>query len=164
MLQDIATDTTFRLAGSLTTALCRTCLTFPKAYTAHLSGIEIFTYYGCRTCGHSDNFLKGEIVAVLDTRMKVDYTEYDGRVELNWLKVQRQFDFGAINIRQATDEQIERLVMQIGNDTDLFRRARYKQISCTLNSDCKLSVNSMRLLERFLGKVCFSNSSVDSKQ
>jgi hypothetical protein len=44
-------------------------------------------------------------------------------------------------------------MMQIGSETDPFRRSRYQRISCGVGPDCTLSLNSLKLLERFLGKV-----------
>jgi hypothetical protein len=39
-------------------------------------------------------------------------------------------------------------VVQVGNDTDPFRRARYPRIPYSVAPDCNLSENTYRILER----------------
>jgi hypothetical protein len=157
LLRDIAQDTHRRLGVQPDGAICRRCLSYPRPYQVILSLTEACNYWGCRVCGQSQDFLYGRVVAVLDTQMEADVVERDGWVEVNWLRLQTLFDFGKVDIRQASDEQVERLMMQIGNDTDPFRRPRYPRLNCTVGPNCSLSMNSLKLLERFLGKVHFSS-------
>jgi hypothetical protein len=53
----------------------------------------------------------------------------------------------------ANDEDIERFVVQVGNDTDPFRKPRYWQMTCTIGSACRLSENTLRILEKMFGRV-----------
>lgn len=52
-----------------------------------------------------------------------------------------------VNPRDATDEDVERLVCLVINDTDEFRRPRYKDMPCRIHADCELFENSLRIIE-----------------
>ena len=58
-----------------------------------------------------------------------------------------------IIIVQASDEDVERFAVQIGNDTDGIRKPIYKDIRCTISPGCKLSENTLRILRRMIGQV-----------
>jgi hypothetical protein len=66
---------------------------------------------------------------------------------------QQLFDFDRVEIIQATDEEVERFAMQVGNDTDPVRQPRYAQMHCLIAPDCRLSENSLRILRNFFGEV-----------
>ena len=44
------------------------------------------------------------------------------------------FDFDEIEIKDATDEEVERFIVQVGNDTDAWRLERYSKVVCTVCS------------------------------
>ena len=69
-----------------------------------------------------------------------------GVLRANWSAHKAPFDFDAVEIVQTTDEQIERFVVQIGNDTRPGRQARLKTIPCRIAPNCDLSENSLRIL------------------
>jgi hypothetical protein len=54
-------------------------------------------------------------------------------------------------IIHASDEEVERFAVQVGNDTDPVRQARYPKTVCTLNPDNDLSENTRRILVRTFG-------------
>jgi hypothetical protein len=116
-----------------------------------LESSEYLTYYGCRICGQSGEFLEGRVVAVLDSRMDTERVQQDGTLRVNWLARRALFDFDEVEIVQATDEDVERFAVQVGNDTDDFRRSRYKEMSCTIVPDCRLSENTLRILKSTFG-------------
>jgi hypothetical protein len=58
-----------------------------------------------------------------------------------------------LEIILATDEEVEHFAVQVGNDTDPVRSRDYKQMRCTVGPDCKLSANTMRILQRTFGQV-----------
>jgi hypothetical protein len=92
-------------------------------------------------------------VAVLDASWGKVQAEEDGLLQVNWLIHRTLFDFDWIKIIQATDEDVERFAVQVGNDTDPFRKPRYHQIPCRVRSGCQLSENTMRILDRMFGQV-----------
>jgi hypothetical protein len=63
------------------------------------------------------------------------------------------FDFDEVEIVRATDQDVERFAIQVGNDTDPIRQPRYKQMQCIISPNCDLSVNTRRILERTFGTV-----------
>ena len=72
---------------------------------------------------------------------------------VNWLIKRELFDFDSVEIKQATDEDIERFVVQVGNDTDLTRKTLYKQMDCIIYPTCQPSPGIIRMLERAFGTV-----------
>jgi hypothetical protein len=145
LLQDIVDDTTTRLEDQAHQTVCLECLTCYKAHKIPLSSWKSLTYYGCRTCGKSHSFFQGRVVALLDhTAAPV---QQDGYLPINWLRRRKLFDFEEVYIIQASDEEVERFVVQVGNDTDPLRKARYEQMRCTIWPDCQLSENTRRILE-----------------
>ncbi len=148
LLQDIAEDTTDRLSYQARDLLCSQCLVSVAAHK-----VNKITYYGCRICGQSREFIKVWSVAVLDREMALEQMRHGDILRVNWLNRRDLFDFDEVEIVQATDEEVERFAVQVGNDTDQTRRPRYKQIRCSIASDAELSENTMRILRHMFGQV-----------
>ncbi len=153
LLQSIAQETTGRLAPRAAKLLCPHCLTRFGAHSVAVSEDKTFTYYGCRTCGQSRQFLEGDVVALLDAATTAEPVQQDGVVRVNWLPRRTLFDFDRIEIIQATDEAVERFAVQVGNDTDPFRKPHYQQMQCVVAPACELSENTWRILNRIFGQV-----------
>ncbi len=155
LMQDIAADTTARLGHQPDHFYCRRCLTRCAVHTGQITLIKQVTYYGCRTCRQSQALLEwaGPVVAVLDSGMTKAWVEQAGTVRVNWLRQRAPFDFESVEIVQASDEEIERFAVQVGNDTDPLRQPLYKQMTCRLGLTCHLSDNSLRVLRRIFGTV-----------
>ncbi|MCB0195031.1 MAG: hypothetical protein KDJ65_23990 [Anaerolineae bacterium] len=58
-----------------------------------------------------------------------------------------------VEIIQASNEEIERFAVQVGNDTDETRRHQYKKMECFVPSDCGLSANTIRIVQSIFGEV-----------
>lgn len=153
LLQGIAADTAKRLSHRLDRLLCPHCLAHCQAHRAAPSHWQTITYYGCRICNQSRDFLEGQPVAVLNRQMDPPWLIKADMVQVNWLTYRKLFDFNAVLIVQATDEEVERLAVQVGNDTDPYRRPRYNQIACTISPTCRLSENTLRILQRTFGQL-----------
>ncbi|MCK6629035.1 MAG: zinc-ribbon domain-containing protein [Anaerolineae bacterium] len=155
LIQDTAADTTTRLGHQPDSFYCRRCLTRCAAYTGQVTLIKTVTYYGCRTCRQSRALLEwaGPVVAVLDSGMTEKWVAQAGTVRVNWLLQRALFDFEAVEIVQASDEDIERFAVQVGNDTDPLRQPYYKEMSCRIGLSCHLSDNSLRVLRSIFGSV-----------
>ena len=153
LLRAIARNTTARIGDRASQLVCSSCLARYKAYKVLLESLEYLTYYGCRICGQSLKFFDcpDEIVAVLDSRMNTERVQQEGILRVNWLARRALFDFDEVEIVQATDEDVERFAVQVGNDTDEFRQPRYKEMSCTIGPDCRLSENTLRILKSTFG-------------
>ena len=82
--------------------------------------IELITLYP-DIVNHGGQIVPILSEAVLDEDQLPLVTRQDS-VRVNWLINRQSFDFDRIEIIQASDEDIERFAMQVGNDTDEFRR------------------------------------------
>jgi hypothetical protein len=155
LLHDIAQETQNRLSEQANQLLCPSCLRTCIAHEIRLSPIGQITYYGCRTCGQSLEFLPvGKArVAVLDAQMTQKYILRDEVLYGNWLLHRQGFDFDEVYIRRASDEEVERFAVQVGNDTDPLQQPRYATMRCLVWSGAGLSENSLKILECTFGQV-----------
>jgi hypothetical protein len=156
LIFDIGRDTEKRLKGQETQLLCPHCLVHCGAHQRKVGWIGDVTYYGCRTCGQSRNFVPSEnyhLVVLLDSELTAEQINYNETIRINWIKYRKLFDFEEVEIVRATDEDAERFAVQVGNDTDPFRSTRYKQMCCTISADCGLSENTIRILRQMFGQV-----------
>ena len=48
---------------------------------------------------------------------------HHGHLRVNWLTYFQPFDFVQVEIHNASDEDVERFAVQMGNDTDPIRQA-----------------------------------------
>ncbi len=95
-----------------------------------------------------------KIIAVLDSNWDEESVrDGDRLLRVNWLKHEALFDFDSIEIVEATDEDIERFTMQVGNDPDEWRRSGYRQMRCRVEPGCELSESTLRLLRSIFGEV-----------
>lgn len=159
LLTEIEQETTLRFAWRLSQLLCPRCLTRFGAHSVSLAWGVSFTYYGCRTCGQGQEFLETpQVVAVLDANWTGLSDQQEGQLRLNWLRRRTPFDFDHVEIKQASDEEVEHFVVQVGNDTDPSREPRYKQLKCSITPHCRLSENTLRILQHTFQSLEFSSS------
>lgn len=159
MIKDLAQASVNQFGGRLAEVWCPRCLTRFEAIEIDLSGLTSVVYCGCRICGQSREFLHlpQGLVAVLNNRETEPQAETDGMLKVNWIARQELFDFDWVEIIQATDEEIERFAVQVGNDTDAWREPRYKDMACVISPDCELMANTDRILQKMFGQVTQSN-------
>ena len=155
LLKDISRDTTKRLAHQAEKLLCVRCLTKCAAHQIKFSNFEIITYYGCRTCQQSRDFIEceGEIIARLDRNMITEQTQQNGDLQINWLMRDKLFDFDRVEIDEVTDEDVERFAIIVGNDTDPARTARYSEMPCKITAQSLLSENTIKILKHTFGEI-----------
>lgn len=156
LVRSIAQDTMVRFGRQLSHLLCKHCLTGYSMHTLRLHWADEVTYCGCRICGRSRDYVEWDskrIVAVIDTNM-MEKENWDAHgVRVNWLKRQQLFDFDGVEIIRATDEDVERFAVQVGNDVDDDRKLNYKRMVCLIDQSCKLSENTVRILESLFHRV-----------
>jgi hypothetical protein len=154
LLTEIEQEKTVRFGWRLAQLLCPHCLTRFGPRSVDLAWGVSFTYYGCRACGQSREFLEfPQVVAVLDTNSIDLSVQQNDQLRLNWLRHRTLFDFDRVEIIQAADEEVERFAVQVGNDTDPVRETHYKQMKCIIGLECRLSKNTLRILEHTFGLV-----------
>jgi len=158
LLKDISWETKKRLKHQREYILCPYCLTHPHSRKVRLSWMRAISYYGCRVCGQSREFVEVKAIAVLDKEMSTEQVEQKGYLLVNWFARQNLFDFCAVRILQATDKDVESLAIQIGNDTDKIRKKFYKKMECFVSIDCGLSENTMRILQHTFWQVKLINA------
>lgn len=152
IVQDIAQQTTKKPKSQASKLLCTRCLkrSFGTCQVKFPEERPV-SYYGCQLCGQTRNFFSGKVIAVLDDKMEASYLLQDKVVRINWLSYRKLFDFDKVEIIQASDEYVERFAVQVGNDVD--KRQSYGQIHCLVSSQCKLSDNTMKILQHTFGVV-----------
>ena len=154
LIESICAETTERLAQATDEWLCPNCLMRCDIHKIDRPQQRDLSFYGCRFCGRSRDLLPipiGNVIARLETNWMDFYKQEGGRLYGNWLGLRELFDFDTVEIVQATDEDVERFAVQVGNDTDSFRKPRYEEMQCTVK--CKLSKNTLRILEKMFGQV-----------
>ncbi len=155
LVESICEETIARLAKVADERLCPDCLVHCHAHWLDRARQPDLSYYGCRYCRRSYGLLDCPegIVAVLDASWLERYKKQDDVVYANWLMHRAVFDFDRVEIIRATDEDVERFAVQVGNDTDALRRPQYEQMHCYVNAECQLSKNTVRILESMFGQV-----------
>lgn len=155
-LHYIQKDTQQQLGEQADRLLCPNCLVRCAKLPVRLSWWWQISYFGCRQCGQSHQFLElnhRPVVAVLDLSETDRIIEKDKQVRISWFVHNKLFDFDEVEIIQADDEAVERFAVQLGNDTDPARRFRYRTMTCRIAPGCLLSVNTLRILGSAFGRV-----------
>jgi hypothetical protein len=161
LLAQIEQETTNRLGWRSADLLCPHCLARFGSHPVNLPWGVSFTYYGCRLCGQSRQFIAWlKPVAVLDTNSAELYQRQKDQLRINWLQRRSIFDFERVEIIQASDQDVERFAVQVGNETDPVREPLFKQMTCLVGPDCHLSENTLRILRHIFGKVTTDASHV----
>ena len=119
--------------------------------TGHEKG---YCIYGYRTCGRSDNHYDvSKVVMVLDQESTEAVVTEKDTLRINWFRQKTSIDFDAVEIINATDEMVERFVIQMRNTTEGAKQAEYKNSVCSISSTCRLSQNTMRILKHYFIQV-----------
>lgn len=155
LLSELAEATRQRWAERAERLRCSRCLGSCLAFQVRLSPLKNLTYYACQSCQQSQHFFTfaGQVIAVLDSTLAAERAEQADTLRVNWLARRTLFSFAAVEIIQASDEEVERFAVQVGNDTDPVRQPHYKMVSCLVAKDCHLTENTWRILQRTFGQV-----------
>ncbi len=150
----IAEDTKIKLSNRIKDYICTNCLSWCGAHKAYSIWPEVTTYYGCRVCHQSQYFYHCEkVVLILNQQMTLDLAQDDDTLLINWLSRRKPCDFEEVRIIDATDEDVERFVVQMSNDVDVVRRERLSKIPCRVSATHTLSENTLRILYRTFKQV-----------
>lgn len=113
-------------------------------------------YLCCRSCSGADDLMRDvrEVVAILDSsRQGPEFVQTNGTVRVHWRQRAALFDFDRIEIAQASDYDVERFCMQVGNDTDAVWQPKYRKMLCTVDPSYDLSQGILNLLKNAFGRV-----------
>ena len=135
--------------------LCRFCAARFRGTTRRSSFGDEASWIACRACGKAGGALAGarQVVAVLDESWKEDLICAGGVARVNWLKRRALFDFDRVEIVAASDYEVERFTIAVGNDMDEYRRPRYKKMPCQVALECVLAEHTLRILRSMFGEV-----------
>lgn len=158
LLKSIEDETTERLEKDKELLYCKYCFRNCEQLVVDAFFSTGVKYYGCSECGQSLEFYRCEsgVIAVLDNRLDEKEILCGDELRVNWIEHGRAFDFKRIEILQAENQEVERFVIQVGNDIDEERREAYKDMGCMISSECRLSANTVRILEHMFGGVQIS--------
>jgi len=155
LLVGISKNSKQRWSANVLKLWCPHCLAHYDQRWVNQPPLKRVNYFGCRKCGqsrHSFEF-EGKMVVVLDDETSIEQSQQDGELRVNWQQRRSLFDFDEIEIIRATDEDVERFAMQVGNDTDKVQKSRYGEMRCVVLANSQLSENSMRVLKRVFSKL-----------
>lgn len=165
LIQAIAPTTVHLHQQGEARLVCPRCLRRCTVHEVKISWLSSIVYYGCRGCHQSKDFLTIEtVIAVLDEQAGSEPVQQGVALTVNWLARQSLFDFDSVAIVRATDEQVERFVVEVGNDTDPTRQALYRTMRCVVSPNCRLADNTMRILQRTFGQVDVTEVSPASQE
>ena len=158
LLKDIVIRGPKMSPAELERMLCLDCITRFGRQQIRVSPLIVITYYACRSCGRGHRAEEvDQVVVVLDQTLhqvsSLLQRDQNKRLYVNWTAQAELFDFDAVHIWQADDELVERFAVQVGNDTDEFRRRRPAKIDCTISANGHLSENSRRILRHTFGQI-----------
>jgi hypothetical protein len=155
ILENIEIETKNRLADQMPHSFCQKCLVRCQKHSTSTPWRTTVTYYGCRICNQSRYlfYLPQGVGCVFDNNRTTPQSLEAGFLQVNWLKFYAVFDFDHVEIIQATDEEVERFAVQVGNDTDPYRKPRYETMHCVIKPECILPRNTLKILESMFGEV-----------
>lgn len=153
LIESISAETSERLAQESESWICSHC--FVRCSPHRLVWKPILTYYGCRTCKRSYELINWPkmVICIIDRDWSELYRQIDESLAVNWLEHRAVFDFDQVEIIRATDEDVERFAMNVGNDTDPHRKSKYNELPCRIAEDCHLSENTLRILQTMFGAI-----------
>lgn len=157
LLENIAIETSKELPKQASHILCPNCVVMCGKNKVKLTWKQSLTFYGCQICYQSRKFIERpeQIVAVLDADMELQQKQ-NGKGEglwVNWLTRKTLFEFDRVEIIKATDEEVELFAIQVGNDKDRHRKSKYKKMTCTVDTECILLENTLRILGKIFGRI-----------
>ena len=134
---------------------CSSCLARFQRKGLRFERVGTVSIPVCRLCERAADAILDvrEVVAVLDAETRQELSCADGVARVSYLKRNAPFDFDRVEIVRASDYEVERFCVQVGNDTDPFRRERYRQMRCLVAPGCRLSENTLRILGSMFGQV-----------
>jgi len=158
-VREAAREGLWAIAGALdpqaSSLLCRKHWTRTEKCVVHEEETKRVYYWGCRVCRSAGLLVPGagESVAVLDRRMDVAGELSDGVFRGNWLRRVSLLDFDRVEIIDATDDEVERLCVQVMSDTDQHQTGRYRAMRCAVSPECGLSAATINMLRNAFGEV-----------
>ncbi|MEM7030494.1 MAG: hypothetical protein AAF629_13070 [Chloroflexota bacterium] len=155
VLRNIGLETSHRIANQAKNLICLRCITHCKRHKVSLSRWETVSYYGCRSCHNSREIIErpAKIIALLDSSLTNAPQATATIFRINWFQQKMILDFDAVEIQQASDQDIETFLLEIQNRQVSSGRSDFKKMACYVSSECHLADNTINLLHHTFGQV-----------
>ncbi len=129
--------------------LCGICFLRYKEYRLKCKSYENFHFFACRKCGSDAFRIPGahKIILAMDNNLKETGTIKGDTVYVDWRKFKQPFDLDELHIKDASETELEELVMLLNNDMDGKRRRGMKKKKLFLAEDIQLSLAKQNLLK-----------------
>jgi|GEM_PF-5429251 len=128
---------------------------FARFATQNNSGIE---YMGCRNCTSTIFGIQAPSVhLILDDAMDKKMAIYPDRAEINRLAIKRSVDFEHVHIGSCDPEEIRSLCIEMGNDTEPYRRKAYATATCSVAATTSLDSEMKNLLAQHFRTVSYES-------
>ncbi len=151
-LMTLIAPSTRNLQDRADSLVCQRCITACTLHNPMIGVSKGLSYYGCRTCDQSKDFYDvNTVIAILDKDFGDQPVQEGDTLRVNWLVRRTLFDFGTVAIVNASDEDIERFAVQVGNDTDPVRKPLYSAMTCHVLR--RIDPSTLRILKRTFGQV-----------
>lgn len=125
-----------------------------RQFISNLFPFQLTPYMACRTCRSTLSGRKIKTVVVnLDHEAPEMSWGAEEQLLINWFIKGEVFDFNAVRIANATDQEVMQFCLTAGNDSDRFRRKRYKSVSCHVLPSSGIQTNTLRILKQTFGTV-----------
>lgn len=146
LLRSISSETHARYAADRERTYCPSCLLRFAEHDIITPLGQKLTYLGCRGCGQSREFFRGNLMLILDSRMQTPNQEtVADTLRVNWLKRKALFDFDAVEIVQANSRQLDQFITQLQQAHQSNRNRTTRQGVCNIHP--KLDIKSTQLEE-----------------
>lgn len=110
------------------------------------SGIE---YMGCRTCTSTIFGIQAPSVhLILDDAMDKKMEVFADCIHVNRIAIKQLVDFEHVHIGSCDHEEIRSLCIEMGNDTDPYRRKAYAAATCSVAASSSLGDEMKNLLAK----------------
>lgn len=124
-----------------------------RRFISNFYPFQYSPYVCCLECGKT---IAGKrvttLIVALDEQLPSQTWRDEETIVVNWIKQDGLCDFDEVEIREVSEQDVNRFCLAIGNDTDRHRRKHYKRVTCRIYTD-SLNANTKQLLARAFGKI-----------
>lgn len=146
--------------------LCLEHFTRYAVFTHPKIKVSVFSrlpYFACRVCGKTLNTMTGisEVIAVLDSKMKIEGIFDDGIFEVNYLMKDELFDFDKVHVKHISDIEFETFCKKLAKNKSNLLAKKCSSIDCVIGENCGLSERMTSLSKNIFKNVSFENAKLN---
>ena len=154
LLRAISAQTLLELETQDGYKVCIDCLTRFTRHKINLPNRSL-DYYGCRICRQSRRFFENiaRTSLILENINPNSIVHKKSLLVVNWMVQRQMVDFDEIHILSATDEEVERFLVSLKNNSSAEQLSYYDQMLCRVSTSCNLSNNTLNILRHTFGRI-----------